>query len=162
MLEDPEISYHANYRITNKDQFDNCLIFGDNLLALKAIEQDYVGKIKCVYVDPPFNTGEAFEHYDDGLEHSLWLALMRDRIELLHRLLSPDGTFCVQIDDNHGVWAARPVLRGSGPPCRGSGSTQRAQRTHGDHRATTPVIAPRRPNFRHSGRNARSAINLSL
>jgi len=100
LLEDPERSHHASHRITDHDLFDNRLIFGDNLLALKALEQEFTGKIKCVYIDPPFNTGQAFEHYDDGVEHSLWLSLMRDRLELLKRLLSPDGSLWVHVDDN--------------------------------------------------------------
>ena len=83
LLEDKERSYHAATRVSDNDIFDNILIKGDNLLALKALEQEYVGKVKCIYIDPPYNTGNAFEHYDDGLEHSLWLSLMRDRLELL-------------------------------------------------------------------------------
>lgn len=67
LLEDPEKSYHAPHRVTDHDLFDNQLIFGDNLLALKALEQEFTGKIKCIYIDPPFNTGSAFGHYDDGL-----------------------------------------------------------------------------------------------
>lgn len=82
------------------DLFDNKLIFGDNLLALKALEQEYAGKVKCVFIDPPYNTGSAFEHYDDGLEHSIWLSLMRERLELLRRLLSEDGSIWITIDDN--------------------------------------------------------------
>jgi adenine-specific DNA-methyltransferase len=100
LLEDPEKSHHAKHRVTDHDLFDNRLIFGDNLLALKALEQEFAGKIKCIYIDPPYNTGSAFEHYDDGIEHSLWLSLMRDRFEILHRLLSPNGTIWIQIDDN--------------------------------------------------------------
>ena len=100
LLEDPARSYHAGHRVREDDLFDNRLIFGDNLLALKALEQEFAGKVKCVYIDPPFNTGEAFEHYDDGLEHSIWLSLMRDRLELIWRLLSPDGSLFVHIDDN--------------------------------------------------------------
>ncbi|MGB4801323.1 MAG: site-specific DNA-methyltransferase, partial [Anaerolineae bacterium] len=100
LLEDPEKSYHASHRVTDQDIFDNRLIFGDNLLALKALEQEFAGKIKCIYIDPPFNTGQAFEHYDDGVEHSLWLSLMRDRIEILRRLLRPDGSIWVHCDDN--------------------------------------------------------------
>ena len=100
LLEDPEKSYHAARRVTDGDLFDNKLIFGDNLLALKALEQEYTGKVKCIYIDPPFNTGEMFEHYDDGLEHSIWLSQMRDRFECLRKLLSPDGTLFVHIDDN--------------------------------------------------------------
>ncbi|MBM2833240.1 MAG: methylase domain protein [Candidatus Brocadiaceae bacterium] len=76
------------------------LIYGDNLLALKALEQDFAGKIKCIYIDPPYNTGNAFEHYDDGLEHSIWLSLIKPRIEILHRLLRTDGTLWISIDDD--------------------------------------------------------------
>ncbi len=79
---------------------DNMLIHGDNLLALKALEQEYVGKVKCIYIDPPYNTGHAFEHYDDGLEHSIWLGLMRERLELLHKLLANDGSIWISIDDD--------------------------------------------------------------
>ncbi|MFP3089368.1 site-specific DNA-methyltransferase [Treponema sp. TIM-1] len=100
MLEDPSKSYHAKHRTGKKDIFDNRLIFGDNLLALKALEQEFTGKVKCVYIDPPYNTGSAFEHYDDGIEHSIWLGLMRDRLELLKKLLSKDGCILVQIDAN--------------------------------------------------------------
>ena len=71
MLEDAEKSYHAKQRVSEGDIFDNRLIFGDNLLALKALEQEFSGKVKCVYIDPPFNTGDALENYDDGLEHSI-------------------------------------------------------------------------------------------
>src|SRR6266850_5885917 len=100
LLEDIEKSYHAPHRVTEHDIFDNRLIFGDNLLALKAIEQEFAGKIKCIYIDPPYNTGSAFEHYDDSLEHSLWLSLIRDRLALLRRLLREDGFIFVQIDNN--------------------------------------------------------------
>ena len=105
MLEDSEKSYHAPHRITDKDIFDNQLIFGDNLLALKALEQEFAGKIKCIFIDPPYNTGSAFEHYDDGIEHSLWLSLIRDRIDLLHKLLRDDGMFWLQLDDNEVFYA---------------------------------------------------------
>lgn len=100
LLEDPEKSYHAAHRVSEDDIFDNRLIFGDNLLALKALEKDFAGKIKCAYLDPPFNTGQAFEHYDDGVEHSLWLSLIRERVEIIHRLLSPDGSLWMHLDDN--------------------------------------------------------------
>jgi adenine-specific DNA-methyltransferase len=100
LLEDPEKSYHAKHRISDNDIFDNRLIFGDNLLALKALEQEFAGEVKCVYIDPPFNTQQAFELYDDGLEHSIWLGLIRDRLEVVKRLLSKDGTLFVHIDDN--------------------------------------------------------------
>lgn len=99
LLEDPALSHSARQRVSEGDIFDNMLIHGDNLLALKALEQDFSGKVRCVYIDPPFNTGQAFEHYDDGIEHSVWLSLMRDRLELLRSLLSPDGTMVVHIDD---------------------------------------------------------------
>jgi adenine-specific DNA-methyltransferase len=99
LLEDPQISYHASKRVSPDDIFDNRLIHGDNLLALKALEQEFTGKIKCIYIDPPYNTGSAFEHYDDGLEHSAWLALMRDRIELARNLLSNSGSIWISIDD---------------------------------------------------------------
>jgi len=100
LLEDPALSHHAEHRVTENDIFDNRLIFGDNLLALKALEQEFAGKVKCIFIDPPYNTGSAFTHYDDGLEHSLWLSMMRDRLELLRRLLSEDGSIWITIDDN--------------------------------------------------------------
>ncbi len=74
LIEDAENSYHAAARVGNADIFDNILIYGDNLLALKALEADFTGKVKCVFIDPPYNTGSAFAHYDDGIEHSIWLA----------------------------------------------------------------------------------------
>lgn len=76
------------------------LIHGDNLLALKALEQDFTGKIKCICIDPPYNTGSAFEHYDDGIEHSLWLNLMNNRLKILFKLLSEDGAIWISVDDN--------------------------------------------------------------
>ena len=100
LLEDPSKSYHAKQRVTDNDVFDNKLIFGDNLLALKSLEQEYSGKIKCVFIDPPYNTGSAFEHYDDGLEHSLWLSLMRDRLEIIREILKVDGSLWITINDN--------------------------------------------------------------
>lgn len=100
LLEDVEKSYHAPHRISKDDVFDNRLIFGDNLLALKALEQEFSGKVKCIYIDPPYNTGSAFTYYDDGLEHSIWLSLMRDRLELLRHLLSDDGSIWINLDDN--------------------------------------------------------------
>lgn len=93
LIENPEYSY-------GDPDSENMLIHGDNLLALKALEQDYAGKVKCIYIDPPYNTGNAFEHYDDGLEHSIWLSLMNSRLKLLQKLLSSDGTIFVQLDDN--------------------------------------------------------------
>lgn len=92
LMEDREKSY-------GDPQSENMLIHGDNLIALQALQQDFSEKIKCIYIDPPFNTGQAFENYDDNLEMSIWLSLMRKRIELLHELLSDDGTLFVHIDD---------------------------------------------------------------
>ncbi|MCL5969783.1 MAG: site-specific DNA-methyltransferase [Betaproteobacteria bacterium] len=102
LLEDSEKSYHAKHRMADNDIFDNRLIFGDNLLALKALEQEFSGRVKCVFIDPPYNTGSAFKNYDDGLEHSIWLGLMRDRLEIIKRLLSTDGSLWIAIDDNEG------------------------------------------------------------
>lgn len=93
LVEVPEKSYGDKYT-------ENMLIHGDNLLALKALELNYTGKIKCIYIDPPYNTGSAFEHYDDNVEHSTWLTLMRERLVILRNLLSDDGCIFVQIDDN--------------------------------------------------------------
>lgn len=98
--EDPEKSYHASHRVAKKDVFDNRLIFGDNLLALKALESEFAGRIKCIYIDPPYDTGSAVEHYDDGVEHSLRLSLVRDRLEQLRYLLRDDGAIWINIDDN--------------------------------------------------------------
>lgn len=91
LIEDPEKSY-------GEANTENMLIHADNLLALKALEQKFSGKIKCIYIDPPYNTGNAFEHYDDGLEHSTWLNLMKPRLELLYKLLSNDGSIWISID----------------------------------------------------------------
>jgi len=99
LLEDSSKSYHASKKVTDSDIYDNKLIFGDNLLALKALEHEYSGAIKCIYIDPPYNTGNAFEHYDDGLENSIWLGLMQARLEILNRLLVDNGFIAVQIDD---------------------------------------------------------------
>ena len=74
------------------------MIHGDNLLALKALEQKFSGKIKCIYIDPPYNTGSAFSTYDDNLEHSTWLSLMKPRIEILRKLLTNDGSIWISID----------------------------------------------------------------
>ncbi len=79
---------------------ENMLIHGDNLLALKALQHDFSSTIKCIFIDPPYNTGTAFDHYDDGIEHSIWLGLMRERLELLKDLLSDDGSIWISLDDN--------------------------------------------------------------
>ncbi len=78
----------------------NMLIQGDNLDALKALLPFYAGRVKCIYIDPPYNTQSAFEHYDDNLEHSKWLSMMWPRLELLRELLTEDGSIWVSIDDN--------------------------------------------------------------
>ena len=100
LLEDPSLSYHATSKVSENDIFDNKLIFGDNLLALKALEREYTGKVKCIYIDPPFNTGDMFENYDDGLEHSIWLGLMRERFEVFHKLMAEDGSLFVHLNDD--------------------------------------------------------------
>lgn len=100
LLEDQEKSYHAPHRVTDHDIFDNRLIVGDNLLVLKALGQGFSGKIKCIYMDPSYNTGSAFAQYEDGPEHSVWLSLTYERLDLLRSLLSPDGSCWVQLDDN--------------------------------------------------------------
>lgn len=92
LVEDREKSY-------GDPRSENMLIHGDNLIALQALQQDFYGSIKCIYIDPPYNTGSAFEHYDDNLEHSIWLGLMRKRLILLGELLSEEGTIWIQIDD---------------------------------------------------------------
>lgn len=96
---EPRILLHDPSKDYGDPDSENMLIHGDNLLALKALEQQYAGQVKCIYIDPPYNTGEAFEHYDDNLEHSIWLGLMRARLVLLRNLLSEDGTIWIQIDD---------------------------------------------------------------
>jgi len=105
LLEDPEKSYHGAHRVSENDIFDNRVIFGDNLLALKALEQEFTGKIKCAYIDPPYNTEQAFEHYDDNLEHSTWLSLMRERLEIINKLITPDGTLFCQLNDDEMAYA---------------------------------------------------------
>ncbi len=92
LLEDKDKSY-------GEKNTDNMLIHGDNLLALKALEDKFTNKVKCIYIDPPYNTGSAFEYYDDNLEHSIWLNLMKARLEILKNLLSDDGIIWIQIDD---------------------------------------------------------------
>lgn len=100
LIEDESMGHAAPAPDGSPGLRDNVLIKGDNLLALKALEADYAGKIKCIYIDPPYNTGEAFVHYDDGTEHSIWLRLMRDRLQILRIMLTPDGSIFVNIDFN--------------------------------------------------------------
>lgn len=96
LIENTELSNTA----TDPDT-QNMLIHGDNLLALKALESKFAGQVKCIYIDPPFNTGQAFENYDDNLEMSIWLDLMRSRLQIIHTLLKNDGTLFVHIDDQN-------------------------------------------------------------
>ena len=103
LIENPEYSYgevETGVLPNGKSWNGNMLIHGDNLLALKSLEQDYAGCVKCICIDPPYNTGNAFTHYDDGKEHSIWLSLMRERIVLLRNLLSHDGVIFINIDDD--------------------------------------------------------------
>ena len=81
---------------------ENMVIHGDNLLALKALEQRYSGMIKCIYIDPPYNTGNAFDHYDDNLEHSIWLNLMYQRLKSIYNLLAEGGVLWISIDNQEG------------------------------------------------------------
>lgn len=101
--EDPAIEPRILLHDPSKDYGDpdteNMLIHGDNLLTLKALEQQYAGQVKCVYIDPPFNTGQAFECYDDNLEHSIWLNLMNARLKILYNLLDINGMLWVHLDD---------------------------------------------------------------
>lgn len=99
---EPRILLYDKENSYGDQDTENMLIHGDNLLALKALEQDYTGKIKCIYIDPPYNTGSAFEYYDDNLEHSTWLSLMKPRLQILKNLLSNNGFFCCHIDDSEG------------------------------------------------------------
>lgn len=92
LIEDKSKSY-------GNEETENMLIHGDNLLALKALEHEYTGKIKCIYIDPPYNTGNAFEQYEDGMEHSLWLSMMKKRLSILYTLLSENGSMWISIDD---------------------------------------------------------------
>ncbi|MCJ2379986.1 site-specific DNA-methyltransferase [Parabacteroides sp. AGMB00274] len=105
LIENKEYSYgepETGVLRNGKPWKGNMLIHGDNLLALKALEQDYAGQVKCIYIDPPYNTGNAFEHYDDNIEHSIWLNLMYKRICILHNLLSEDGSLWISIDNTEG------------------------------------------------------------
>lgn len=99
-----EVPYHLLRREStygdNADATENLIIQGDNLLALKALLPFYAGQVKCIFIDPPYNTKSAFEHYDDNLEHSQWLSMIYPRIVLLRELLAEDGSIWVSIDDN--------------------------------------------------------------
>ena len=114
LIENPALSNMSHkmpeqasiFDVENTDSFDNMLIHGDNLLALKALESKFAGQVKCIYIDPPYNTGSAFEHYDDGIEHSIWLNLMYNRLLLLKNLLhKTEGTIWITLDDNEAHYA---------------------------------------------------------
>lgn len=97
---EPRILLHDPSKDYGDPDSQNMLIHGDNLLALKALEQNFAGRVKCIYIDPPYNTGSAFEHYDDNLEHSIWLNLMYKRLLVLRELLASDGIIAIEIDDS--------------------------------------------------------------
>ena len=102
LLDTPEYSFgevETGTLPNGKPWPGNMLIHGDNLLALRALEENFTGAVKCIYIDPPYNTGNAFEHYDDNLEHSIWLKLMYFRLQSLYKLLSDDGVLCMHLDD---------------------------------------------------------------
>lgn len=101
---EPRILLHDPSRDYGDPDSDNMLIHGDNLLALKALEQEFAGKVKCTYIDPPYNTGAAFEHFEDNLEHSTWLQLMKQRLDVLYNLLSPNGSLWISIDNTEGYY----------------------------------------------------------
>ena len=108
--EAPEKSSQIPYRLLEADsklsfgdsESENMLIQGDYLEALKGLLPYYAGQVKCIYIDPPYNTQSAFEHYEDNLEHSLWLSTMYPRLEMLRDLLANDGSIWISIDDNEG------------------------------------------------------------
>ena len=100
LIEDPACSYRSSRPPSALDFFDNRLIHGDNLPALPTLETEFAGKIKCIYIDPPYNTGNVFPYYRDGLRHERWLDMMRPRLQLLWDLLRDEGFLAVQIDDN--------------------------------------------------------------
>lgn len=107
LIDTPEYSFgdvEIGTLPNGKPWHGNMLIHGDNLLALRALEDNFSGAVKCIYIDPPYNTGSAFEHYDDNIEHSIWLSLMRERLIILRNLLSEDGFICCEIDDSEGQY----------------------------------------------------------
>lgn len=101
---EPRILIYDKEKSYGDQNTGNMLIHGDNLLALKSLEQEYAGKIKCVYIDPPFNTGAAFDHYDDNVEHSIWLGLMKKRLEMIKILMANDGAIFINLDDSESAY----------------------------------------------------------
>ena len=106
--DDIRTAARVSYRLLEEDSSlsagdcgaGNMLIQGDNLEALKALLPYYAGRVKCIYIDPPYNTRSAFEHYDDNLQHAEWLAMIYPRLELLRDLLSEDGVFLISLNDD--------------------------------------------------------------
>lgn len=91
---------NKKYMSSISGECDNILIHSENLIALRLLEDDYTGKVRCIYIDPPYNTKSRFTHYDDNMEHSMWLNMMKERLIILHRLLRKDGTIWISIDDD--------------------------------------------------------------
>lgn len=96
---EPRILVEDRSKSYGDPESENMLIHGDNLIALRSLETDFTGRVKCIYIDPPFNTGQAFEHYDDDIEHSIWLDLMARRLRILYRLLEENGLLWIHLDD---------------------------------------------------------------
>ena len=96
---EPRILVEDKSKSYGDQKSKNMLIHGDNLIALKSLETDYTGKVKCIYIDPPFNTGQAFEYYDDDVKHSIWLDLMARRLRILYKLLEDNGLLWIHLDD---------------------------------------------------------------
>jgi adenine-specific DNA-methyltransferase len=111
--QDLKAAANAEYRLlVEEEEFShgdrdtgNVIVQGDNLEALKALLPFYAGQVKCIYIDPPYNTGSAFEHYDDNMEHTIWLSMMYPRLQLLKQFLRQDGSVFVQLDDNEQAYA---------------------------------------------------------
>ena len=106
--QDLKAADNAEYRLLAEEEKYSCgdpdtgnlIVQGDNLEALKALLPFYAGQVKCIYIDPPYNTGSAFEHYDDNMDHTLWLSMMYPRLKLLKQFLREDGSIWISIDDD--------------------------------------------------------------
>ena len=101
---EPRILIEDKSKSYGDQNTENMLIHGDNLLALKALEKDFAGKVKCVYLDPPYNIDAANEHYDDNVENSAWLSIMKNRLSVIKNLLAEDGVILVQIDKEQSAY----------------------------------------------------------
>jgi hypothetical protein len=106
LVEDPSVSFGAPPGCYEPRSPDNLLVHGENLAVLRALAPALAGRIRCVYIDPPYNTGASFEHYDDAADHAHWLASMRERLVVLRELLADDGVLFVQIDDREVAYEA--------------------------------------------------------